>query len=77
MNKKAIQQAVADIFLSKGSYDDLERLANGSAPHDDVIFWQPFEYGWSYEDILEQVDTAVNNIINSQSTKTLGCDNNA
>jgi|SanBayMetagenome_1026888.scaffolds.fasta_scaffold164133_2 hypothetical protein len=62
--EQAIRQAVADIFLTKGTYEDLQRLADGTRPHGEVWVWQEFEH-WAYDDLLEQVDNAITNIINS------------
>lgn len=60
--KMAIRQAITDIFLTEGKYEDLEALANGSSKGQ-VTPWQPFEYGFDYFDLLDQIDTAYSNVL--------------
>lgn len=62
--EQAIRQAVADIFLTQGTYEDLQRLADGTKPKGEVWVWQEFVH-WSYDDLLEQVDNATDHIINA------------
>ena len=67
MNNKqqmAIRQAITDIFLTEGTYEDLESLAHGSSKGQ-VTPWEPFEYGFTYDELLDQIDTAVTNVINA------------
>lgn len=60
--EKAIRQAVADCFLSEGSYEDLKRLADGKRPHNEVTMWEPLE-DMPYKEILDAVDSAVRHVL--------------
>jgi hypothetical protein len=61
--EQKLRQAIADIFLSFGTYEDLEKCASGMTPSDDVVIWEPFEM-YDFDTILEIVDNAYENIQN-------------
>lgn len=61
--EQKLRQAIADIFLSYGTYEDLEKIASGEEPSDDVSIWSPFEM-YDYDTILDIVDKAYENIQN-------------
>lgn len=55
--EEKIRQVITDIFLSEGSYEDLESIANGEVPDGEVTKWMPM-WGFEYSEIIDMIDTA-------------------